>query len=342
MTSFRRDTKWYLFAAKSVIGDVLCHLEVVLLLMIFTVAASSAWSQTLQVKDVNLNVIPSGGTVYSNPGTNQWPMPLLYIGIVGAPDCSAVSLSLVVNFTDVAGLGSYFSTTYSMLACDTWTLGWPAGVSEGGTATITAQVSNGVPITFSFHILGLNATQTVVDQNYSGAPWFFGNILREESGGRQFCLNGGTGCTVGNGYPVNSKNPDGIGLGQIDKVVNPTVPDCVYWSFICNIGKAYSILSGFQNAAGLAWTNQFTAMEASEGTNSNNWVFPGTVNYAYGSFSYNGTTTHPFSDANWIKMYNAGSKSYYVNWVPPSNGNPGYWSEDVSGYVGQVLSVPAY
>src|ERR1700744_6115022 len=66
---------------------------------------SSALGQSLLVRDVNLNTVAQNSIVYSNPSTNQWPMPLLYISVPGANSCASVSLTLTVQFTDLAGKG---------------------------------------------------------------------------------------------------------------------------------------------------------------------------------------------------------------------------------------------
>jgi hypothetical protein len=92
-------------------------------------------------------------------------------------------------------------------------------------------------------------------------------------------------------------------------------------------------------------------METSIGIkNSSEWIYPGAINYPYGSFAYNSSQpagNHPFSDGIWMKMFNTGgnpksSTSYFVYWVNPTSGNPGHWSEDVFGYVGQALNKPPY
>lgn len=294
----------------------------------------------LSIKDVNLNTISRGQTIYSNPATNQWPMPLIYIGVSGAPDCSPVSMSLVVQYQDQGGRGTNYSASHNMAACDTWTLGWPQGVVEGGTVTVTYSTSAGPFEATQFYIAGLNASESVVDQQYGGAPWFLPNMIMQESGGRQFCTSaGGAGCNPpASGYPVNNTSADGIGLMQTDAVAQP-IPDSAYWSYLSNIGEGEIILQTKQSAAYSFWSSQVSQMQSQT---SPNYVYPNAANFPYCNFAYPQGSAHSFQDAEWIKAYN-GAAAYYIAWEPATNGNPGYWRQDGSvGYVSAVCNAASY
>ena len=221
--------------------------------------------------------------------------------------------------------------------------------SEGGSATIRWTVNGNAEPDFHFNILGKqdpSTTKTKVDSFYGpiiGQAWFWGNILDQESSGRQYYSS--------SGLPLATGTPDGIGISQIEGTVNaPT--DLDYWNYEANIEDGIAILNGTQNAAyshynGLVTTHGYPPFTSSnDGDSLADCQFSST---ASGS-------VHSWKDAEWITSYNGNGgvviggvnvypKGYYIEW----NGTSYYVNKDAptvysahGSYVGDVCNKAAY
>jgi hypothetical protein len=172
--------------------------------------------------------------------------------------------------------------------------------------------------TFTFIIAGINPQASMVD-SVTGYPWFFQNMVAWESNYRQYDTNG---------FPLVSNNRNGIGLTQLD----PPLSSNDFWNWSANAIDGASVLIGKQSAAYASWDSEFQQMV---NTTSGNPVYPPTTTYPYCVFQYPQTSGRSYKDGDWIHFYNGG---YYIFWIPPANGNAGFWDIDTTEYVQHVCS----
>lgn len=360
-------------------------------LALFIPAESRA--QTLGVYDAfGQEVNTSGNFAEIDPGSLvNWPMPDLTLGFFSLSKGDRVDYYVTMDYVDDAnpnmnGSCAAYSTnnyatclttqTYAFKAtsCSPYWVtlsgsSWGIGAqdeSEGGYATVYWSVNGTDESPFYFDIGGTNYSSgsqmldgaaTSVDGYYGaeGAPWFFGNILEEESVGDQYCTSTTFYCTKG--FSNVNNDPDGIGMAQVDGMTSSSyVNDYVYWNFEGNIVESLSLLSN--KATGNCspgtcaypfWDNQVQQMctwtggtysnaSAGEGEctvvqQPNTGAPPTGPTYAPGSDDYYTPQSLPncashftlsdndpsgWRDAELIKAYN-GASPYYIFWHPDYN-----------------------
>lgn len=255
-----------------------------------------------------------------------------------------VSGNIAVSFTDPGkGQGSFYSAPFSFTGPRPGSL----DLNDGGNAVLTYSINGGPTNTITFKILGSNMDPVTVDSWAHGtyAPWFFTQLLQQESGYVQFLQTG---------YPKIGR-PDGIGISQIDATANP-VGDYDYWQEGSNIIDGYSHSNDQQSTAYTFFQNQLN--QAGPANPPPSPIPEGNCTFAS---TPNNSSTHPLKDADWIHIYNGTGEvdmpcsngvsnvlytaGYYLSWQIPSGAAP-YWyiRKTVGGcfagrsYVGDVCS----
>ena len=302
----------------------LCGWKVVGLTLCF-LAAAQAYSQTYQaeVLDSTGAQVQDDGTVYITPSDqNNYPMPELQIDFTNNASCTAnISATLTVLWVDTDPSGSppngcnkpafeTDGTTSENLSVpansgSSWNLAptWDTNVADGGTATLTWSVNGVQQTSYSFNILMKNPSESEVDVDYSGAPWFYGSMIRLESGGNQ----------ANSSYlPYVINNPDGIGLGQVDGCQN-TPTDGTYWNHNSNIQNSISVLNGKASESQTEWLLDYgNSGDVSPAPSDTKNPYP------YCDFVTNtqalSSSNHSFGEADWIQDYNTHSNQHWYLW----------------------------
>jgi len=230
--------------------------------------------------------------------------------------------------------GCFNSTTIN--ASSSWDIGATFATTGvcGGAATVTATYGSYPQQSLTFSILGNSGVpdKGTVNGFIGSSPWFLHQIVQAESAYQQF---------VANGWPKFG-GPNGFGLMQVD----PPSGAFQIWDWTQNATAGLAILAGFNATA--YWTRQVRNWQLFNSSNPAYTAAP-PANTVEGpcTFSYNPTGgAYPFSDAVWIKRYNAGTNQEYIQFTPGtnSNGNPqGVWDvEPLNGnnldYVQAVCS----
>lgn len=340
------------------LGDRAVSMVILLVLLVLAHTAYS-YAQTLYVYSPSQGNLSNNGYVYIVDDNTDWPMPELNISFGGLASCDSVSLDIKMAWLDpyTSRETQYDTGSVTINGTDAWLLdgpGWGYQFgsdtnSEGGYATLSYQINGGPVQYFYFNIGGLNPDQGQVDNFYNSLappvaptpPWFWGNILAEESSGQQYYASG---CPVPdpinvNNCPLVEGNPDGIGISQVDGVKNPSyVNDSLYWNFEENIEEALVILQSSQSGAYTFWSKQVTQSNGTPVPTSLNTPCKGSY------FSYPQTGSWNFEDAEWIQAYNGTSHGYFIVWNAP--GYPLQWSINYpyenSDYVHQVCGKTPY
>lgn len=190
-----------------------------------------------------------------------------------------------------------------------------------------------------FNIGGINPVPSDVDEEASsdGAPWFFRNLITQESSYRQFCSSG-TNCQFA-GAPTFGP-PNGFGLTQIDNNPSPTANDL--WDWVINVGDGVTHANGNRSSSISLWDTQLANMRSATGTTPN---FAGDY-YAgpYCSFDSAGPNGDPvgnyygYDEGNWINMYNSGKQ--WITWSTTQWKNTGFGWSWSGNYVDNVCSAP--
>lgn len=197
------------------------------------------------------------------------------------------------------------------------------------------------------------------DQFYEGegAPWFWGNILAQESSGDQYCA-GQAYCKTPFPLVHGTSNPhtDGIGISQIDGTAN-AVEDGDYWNLQANIGDAINIvnadLNGGPDPPSVFWHRQVSQAGSGNPPPSSGPPNGGTA-LTYCQFGPTpGGSVHSWEDAEWITSYNGTGgvantylPGYYIYW----NQTHGAWKFNIypdpqqgnGSYVGDVCNKSPY
>lgn len=314
-----------------------CGLGITLPLL-FLLTCASSFSQTIDVYSPTHGSISNNDYVFIDANSSyDWPMPDLTISFTGLTSCDTVSLDIKMAWNDPnTAYETQFDTgTVTMEGTDTWLLEGSAWSnefgtgdhSEGGYATLSYQINGGTTQYFYFNIGGLNPDQGVADNFYKSlslpivpsAPWFWGNILAQESSGqgwgaRQYYVND---CLVSDPINVNDcplvvGNPDGIGISQVDGEENPgNVDDSVYWNYEENMIEGLTILYSKQSESQSDWANYYQTSGYTDPSPYDTKL----SSYQYCSFvATQPIGNHGFGDADWIQDYNGHSNQHWYLW----------------------------
>jgi hypothetical protein len=213
---------------------------------------------------------------------------------------------------------------------------------EGGTAYVqwyycppSGEGSCTDPQLLYFTIEGDNPSSSAVDAYIPSAPWFWENIMAEESGAH---VKTPTGVyhQFYNNYPLDSANPQGIGITQLDYSSSGTQPyDDDFWDWQVNeYDGYYGTLGGLlpkKTGAYNHWNQQLTNYIADGASPS----VPSTYG-TYCAFQYPQGGGDYYGDADWMHAYNG---FYFTEWIRPSGGNPGSWNMDGYNHSGYVQNV---
>lgn len=322
-----------------------CRDMVPMLLIFLLMVVPTSYSQTLEVSQIGVGRIYSKDRAYINPNkSNAWPMPDIEIKFQGGTTCQTMEVDIQTSWTDpYTGYKTSSDTGWeTMPGNDTLDVAWgfpdDTTISEGGTATVTYTIDGLQHPSFIFYIVGENVapsnTTLLVDDFYNsqGAPWFWGNILEEESSGRQFFASSEEPLVVG--------NPDGIGISQIDGKTHGAA-DSYYWNYKGNIVAALNILDSAKSGAYTFWSNQVSQ--------SNETPVPTNTTCKGSYFSYPQTGSWNYEDAEWIQAYNgAWPNGYFIAWNEKNYPNewhinyPYLYNGTTYDYVHSVCNAASY
>jgi hypothetical protein len=176
----------------------------------------------------------------------------------------------------------------------------------GGAVSITYSYASQTPRTFTFNVLGQNpdvgAIQSALVAEYpwysttrGAAPWFLFQLVNHESHYKQF-NNDGT---------ANFGPPNGFGVMQVDP------PSSLYqiWDWTENIPEGLNRLNAYN--ADTFWNQQvqnwqsFNLLQLANGLQT----VPAPLDTSEGPCVFSSSpqgSSHPYSDAIWMKRYNTG------------------------------------
>ena len=192
----------------------------------------------------------------------------------------------------------------------------------GGSATIS-YAYGAAKGSVSFTVLGQNPTASTVKALLT-SPWFVQQLANSESPGYlQFNSSG---------YPVFG-GPNGYGIMMID--FNNTASDL--WNWVVNVSDGLKSVSSFGTLATTWWNNQVDAFNAWNAAHTPSAQPPYDTTEGPCTFSSDPSASmHIYSDAVWIKSYNAGPPDSSNAYIVFSAGS-GAWSyQPLSTYNGKV------
>ncbi len=342
------------------------------------VLASAATPLALRATDVV--AVVNGTHLYGNSGTqtvqvvpsdaSPFPMPALYAFVRDAPSkTTSVSWSLNITYTDPYGdtndLPSAITGETTGPAGE-WNVNWN-GADLGGTVTITATLNGctGQMFSLTFYLVandGANPTESQVDAitgcTANCSPWFFGSMIRWESGGKQFASNG---------YPTLNNNTNGtrdVGIAQVNNgnstyFANPN--DSPFWNFATDIQDARQILTndeglGTTCAIGQSgcgaysfWDSQVSQMcqfenggydqGSATGDGSCSYALNVSTVYTYCNFDEASGEPSNYKDAELIQQYNGAPDGNFIYW---NNGAEDWSFNAETGYVQNVCTSAPY
>lgn len=301
------------------------------------VVAVRAYPQTYQVQVMDSSeaaVDQSSNPAMINPSdSNNYPMPTLHVAFTNNSSCTAtVTATITITWTDndpadpttgcgmlpfpTKGTVSNSNIQVPAKSGSTWNLAptWLATTAAaGGSADLTWTVNGTQQTDYKFNILQQDPTEAEVDAAYSGAPWFYGSMINEETQGgkygRQACASGVSFCSAN--YPMVSPDPDGIGIGQDDGCQN-TPTTGTYWNYESNISQSLSILKGKASESQTNWTTNYGASGDTDPTPYDSKL----PSYAYCQFEADTLAlgNYSFGDADWIQDYNTHSTQHWYLW----------------------------
>jgi hypothetical protein len=284
----------------------------VLILGVSSISHEQSGSPLLVV--ISNNRVFDGDTISIDATPSMPPLTLSVAGTC-ADSCS-VHYTFQVDFTAPGGQQTFSSTTGDFSCDSSGSIDWTTIGFRGGTATISWLVNNGNDGggTFTFTIKGTNPSAAQVD-SLASSPWFFENIISQESSYLQF---------ISNGTPYIGNNPNGIGLTQLDPP--PSSDD--FWNWRTNMTDGAALLGTKQPIAYNSWSNEFQQMV---NTTSGNPVFPPATAYTFCLFQYPQNGADSYADGDWIHYYNS---NFFIFWNPTFR----TWDIDTNGYVKAVCN----
>lgn len=278
-----------------------------------TIADAGGGAYTIDLPEIEAPAGPAPALLVTSNGvavsanSQVWisatPALSLFASLVPAP---GTTLSGTVNWqysfatTCCGSFDWYCYDSVTASASSPWDLGSYVGAC-GGAATVTATYAGYAPQSLTFSILGTNPTKAAVNSFIGSSPWFLHQMVQLESGYVQFAGNGGP----------NFGPPNGFGLMQVDP------PGNAYqiWDWKQNATAGLAILSAFGTSATSYWNGLLANWNSFNVNNPDHAIGPPSdTSEGPCAFSYNSPAggTYPYSDAVWIKSYNSGYSSPFI------------------------------
>ena len=214
---------------------------------------------------------------------------------------------------------------------DQWKPSSWGGKIFGGNVTVTASVEIDEEVyvgASSNTIYGENPTSRQLRREI-GSPWFFAQLVREESSCRQFDSSG---------LPVHSSD-NGFGLTQL---TNPPPTVAQVWDWQANIDESQSRLSGMETVATDFWTRQVSQWKMYNSQQRTDRMpevaEPDDRTYDHVTFGYSGSGKRPMSDGIWIQQYNGSPSGHWLVWKNNVPNQAPDWEFNDTGYVGRVVT----
>ena len=238
-------------------------------------------------------------------------------------------------------------TVTESTSADRWILDW-GDRKFGGDVTVTVSAEiDGEKYSDSrsgYKIHGLNPDKSQL-AGHVASPWFFSQMIREESSCLHFLPSGGG--------EVHVSSDNGFGFAQL---TNPRPTAKQKWDWQANLEEAESRLDGMETEAEDWWDKQKKQWETYNAKrkmkNLPEEPHPPDRTYGDVTFGYSGSGKKLLKDGIWIKMYR-GANPHWLVWenhgeddgVAPTweynDKDPSY--HKMEGYVSRVVkSTPCH